>query len=423
MNAALPAGRLAGRLRVPGSKSVTNRALLVAGAAPGESVLEHPLDCDDTRVLARALERLGARVDVSDPAAWRVTGPLRGDPSREVSIDVGPAGTPARFLLALLAALPGRYVLDGSARMRERPMGPLADALRARGARLEALGREGFLPYRIHGGTLRGGRVALPGGVSSQFVSALLLASPLVPGGLEVSIDGPLASARYVDLTRRALAAYAGEGGYRAGRHAIPGDDSAACFPIAGALVSGGRVEIEGLDPSSEQADAVFRDWARRAGGRISFEDGRRLVVEGPPSGAAGLVPISVDVDGAPDAALPLATLLAFAGGPSTLTGTARLREKESDRLEAAADLLRRAGSRAEIREGARGPELLVGGAGVAPRAAAFAAHGDHRVAMSAAVLARALPAGSTLDDPGVVSKSWPDFFAVWARLGPPLGT
>lgn len=427
MSRSLSAGRLNGTLRVPGSKSLTNRALVAAALLPGESLLVDPLDADDTRVLAACLKRLGATV-VPSCGLWRVSGPLAA-PDEEVLLDVGPAGTPARFLLALAAALPGRFVLDGSARMRERPMGPLVEALRGLGASFEPLGREGFLPLRIVGGSLRPGKARLPGGVSSQFVSALLLAAPLVPGGLEVEVEGPLASAEYVALTRAVSSAFS----RGPCQYVVPGDDSAACFPIAGAVASGGRVELLGLVSGSRQPDAVFREWARAAGAVVSWEneggmesakdDGSlRLVVD-----AFTLVrprPVNVDVDPAPDAALPLAAMVAFAGGRSRLSGARRLREKESDRLAAAVDLLSRAGALAgEEDEPAGGVSLLVDGEAGGGRRADFVAHGDHRVAMSAAVLALSLPPGSTLDDPDVVTKSWPGFWKAWSGLISPSGS
>jgi 3-phosphoshikimate 1-carboxyvinyltransferase len=339
-------------------------------------------------------------------------------------IDVGDAGTPARFLSALLPAVPGRYRLDGSARMRERPMSPLFEAIRNLGGQVTCLGREGHLPVAIRGGTLRGGRVAIRGDVSSQFLSALQLVSPLVPGGVTLDVTGPVVSGAYLALTRRVLEGFAASpgGGYRPARFRVPGDDSAACFPIAGALVSGGRVTVHGLARDSEQPDAEFRAWAARAGGVLAWEtaaDGEEsLVASGPGGGARDLRPMDLDVDAAPDAALPLAAALAFANGTSTLSGVARLRDKESDRLAAAVDLLARSGASVSAGEDADGaPVLSIAGRSGAPRAAAFAAHGDHRVAMSAAVLALALPAGSTLDDPACVGKSWPGFWDAWNPL------
>lgn len=420
-------GRLSGDLFVPGSKSLTNRALVAAACADGESLLLNPLESSDTRALTAALRLLGAEIFL-EGVEWRVRGPLRpsGHSDSEVFIDVGDAGTPARFLAALLPAIPGRYVLDGTPRLRERPMNPLFEAIRALGADVTFLGRAGFLPVSIRGRSLRGGRVAIRGDVSSQFLSALMLVSPLVPGGIELDVDGPLSSASYLALTRRVLEGFGASGGsgYRPARFRVPGDDSAACFPIAGALVSGGRVTLRGLARDSEQPDAVFRAWAASAGGALAWEFPAAgedvLTVSGPPGGAKALLPVEVDVDAAPDAALPLAALVAFAGGTSRLTGALRLREKESDRLAAALDLLTRAGAVAREERDARGPVLVVDGRAGVPRPAVLAAHGDHRVAMSAAVLALTLPEGSTLDDPGVVAKSWPGFWSAWDALAQP---
>lgn len=426
MSAARPLrrGRLSGDLQVPGSKSLTNRALVAAACADGESCLLNPLDSTDTRALTSALRLLGAGIFL-EGVGWRVVGPIgrSGHSDSEVFIDVGDAGTPARFLAALLPAIPGRYVLDGTPRLRERPMNPLFEAIRTLGADVTFLGRAGFLPVSIRGGSLRGGRVRIRGDVSSQFLSALMLVSPLVPGGIELDVDGPLASASYVALTRRVLEGFGASGGrgYRPARFCVPGDDSAACFPIAGALASGGRVKLRGLARDSEQPDAAFRAWAAATGGTLAWESSAEgedaLTVSGPPGGAKALLPVEVDVDAAPDAALPLAALVAFAAGTSRLTGVARLREKESDRLAAALDLLTRAGAAAREERDARGPVLVVDGRAGVPRPAAFAAHADHRVAMSAAVLALALPEGSTLDDPGVVAKSWPGFWSAWDAL------
>ncbi|MFI5182060.1 MAG: 3-phosphoshikimate 1-carboxyvinyltransferase [Thermoanaerobaculia bacterium] len=420
----LSTGRLEGTIRVPGSKSVTNRALLAAALAEGESTLINPLESSDTRALAVALKQLGAEV-FFEGAMWRIAGPIRrgghADPGLE--LNVGDAGTPARFLAALLPALSGRFVLDGSSRMRERPMEPLLSVLRSLGAQIEPLGRDGFLPIRIEGGTLHGGSARIRGDVSSQFLSALMLMSPLVTGGIQIEIEGPVSSAAYLALTRTVLDAFGGlpGGGYRPTRFPVPGDDSAACFLIAGTIVSSGRIRILGLSRRSEQPDAVFRDWAGRTGGRISWEgddENTALTIDARQiAGPSGIRPLSVDVDAAPDAALPLAALLAFAGGTSVLAGAARLREKESDRLAAALDLLERSGAVARAEGEGREVRLVIDGRNGTPHTAHFAAHGDHRVAMSAAVLALALPPGSNLDDPAAVGKSYPEFFRDFESL------
>ena len=234
---------------------------------------------------------------------------------------------------------------------------------------------------------------------------------------------GPVASAAYLALTDRVLKGFgaAPGGGYRPAHFRVPGDDSAACFPIAGALVSGGRVTVRGLARDSEQPDAAFRSWAAALGGTLAWEtdaEGEEaLAVTGPRGGARALRPLEADVDAAPDAALPLAAALAFAGGTSRLTGVARLAGKESDRLATAVDLLARSGASARVETGADGgPVLAIDGTRGAPRAAAFAAHADHRVAMSAAVLALVLP-DATLDDSSCVAKSWPRFWEAWNPL------
>lgn len=406
----LPTGRLCGTVRIPGSKSYTNRALVAASLSSQPWVLHNPLDSDDTRTLARALSLLGAEVSLQE-GAWKVDGPLRPTSGPDpVVLEIGPAGTPARFLLAVCSALRGLFVLDGSPRMRQRPMGDLTAALRQLGADIEAIDREGFLPLRIRGRELSGGTVRIDGSVSSQFISALLLIQPLLKTQLEIEVLGKPVSGAYVDMTRETLEEFAtGSGHYE-----VPGDDSGACFFMAGAAVSEGSVRLEGLRRRSIQPDAVFRSWVEQAGARVFWSDG--LVVEGPK--VADLRAIRTNVDGAPDAALPLAALLAFAGGNSRLDGTRRLREKESDRLEAARDLLARISTPAATGDDGGFLEIQ-GWPGTRP-AATFDAHDDHRVAMSAAVLALRGDGGSTLTGSESVSKSFPQFFELWESLVEP---
>lgn len=407
MNRKLPAGRLEGTVRIPGSKSYTNRALVAAALAGRPWVLQDPLDSDDTRTLAGALARMGASV-VFSGRRWEIAGPLAVPPSRDpLVLDIGPAGTPARFLLALCSALPGEFVLDGSKRMRERPMGDLVFALRQLGAEIESAEKEGFLPLKIHGRKLRGGHVAIDGSVSSQFISALLLIQCLLESPLTLEVRGQAVSGAYVDMTRETLEEFSRESGH----YEVPGDDSGACFFIAGAAISSGSIRLEGLRKESIQPDAVFRSWAREAGAVVSWEDG--LVVGGPPS--SGLRPLRVSVDGAPDAALPLAALLAFADGTSRLEGARRLREKESDRLAAARDLLSRAATASE--EGADGGFLVIEGRSEPRARASFDAHDDHRVAMSAAVLALRCSEGGELSGAESVSKSFPEFWKLWESV------
>jgi 3-phosphoshikimate 1-carboxyvinyltransferase len=249
--------------------------------------------------------------------------------------------------------------------------------------------------------------VRIDGGVSSQFISALLLMESLLDGPLSLEVLGRPVSGAYVDMTRETLAEF--EGG--SGVYEVPGDDSAACFFLAGAALSSGTVRLQGLRRNSIQPDAVFRTWAEQAGAIVDWQDG--LLVTGPAEG--GLRPLEVNVDEAPDAALPLAALLAFAEGPSRLEGTNRLKDKESDRLAAARDLLSRVATSTASDE--KGSFLTIDGSRSRRTAAAFDAHDDHRVAMSAAVLALRCEAGSTLGGAECVSKSFPRFFEMWGSL------
>ena len=267
---------LDGVFRVPPSKSLTNRALVAAAVAGGGEVLD-PLDCEDTRLLARALEAAGWGVHWADPRRASVT--ARRDRQGSVTVDLGNSGTGARLMLALLAATDGRFVVDGSPRLRERPMGPLLQALEQLGARLEAA-PGGRLPVRIEGRHLSGGSVHITPAVSSQFVSALLLAAPAMASDLRLVVLGELPSAPYIGLTQAVLSAFGGrvEGsgdghrwrvaaaGLRPSSYRVEGDWSAAAFGVAAAAVVGGSVEVTPLAPDSRQGDRAVCDLLAAAG-------------------------------------------------------------------------------------------------------------------------------------------------------------
>jgi 3-phosphoshikimate 1-carboxyvinyltransferase len=410
-----PTARLAARVRVPSSKSLTNRAL-VGSAVAGGGVIRRPLDCDDTRVLAGALSAAGWRVDWGSELRVGERSPVPG----QARIWLGDSGTGARLILALLATTPGRFVVDGSRRLRERPMRPLLDALSALGAGLTAT--EGCLPVAIEGAPLAGGRVSVRAELSSQFVSALLLAAPLMRRGLELAVDGPLPSAPYVELTMGIMRQLGIDATWEraAGRWRVPagqpqtteltieGDWSAAAVFVAAAAVAGGRVEIEGVSPESPQGDRAVAAILGEAGAR-STATANGLLAEGPASR-----PVCADLTDAPDLFPALAAVAAALPPGSRIAGIERLRHKESDRVSAMVDNLRGLGARVEI----AGSELRVTGAMVQARTGArrVTAAGDHRIAMAMAVAA--LHAGPLeLDDPGCVSKSFPGFWESWREL------
>ena len=412
----LPRAReVRGEVRVPGSKSATNRALVLAALAGRPVEIAGPLESADTAVLLQCLLAMGARGG-SVEGGLRLGGPLAGDPSREIALDVADSGTAARFLAAICAAVPGRFRLDGSARLRERPMAELLAALAAGGAEIACLEREGHLPLAIAGGTLRSGALAVDASRSSQFLSALLLAAVAVDGGLTVRASGGVVSAPYVEETLAALAAFghearrdgpsftvrAGSGGRPADRYAVPGDDSSALPLLAAAGVVGGRVTVRGVRPDSTSADARARAVLERMGIALAREP------DGVTASFSGRRLAAIDVDAAdfPDAVPALAALAALADGESRFRGIGHLRLKESDRIGALAALVAAAGGSA--RAGAS--ELAVSSGLRAEGIARLPTARDHRIAMAAGLLAIAR-GDCLIEDPGCVAKSYPGFF------------
>jgi 3-phosphoshikimate 1-carboxyvinyltransferase len=415
----VPAGRrIAGRLRVPPSKSATHRAYNLALLAAQPMVVERPLVAEDTELFEEALRRCGFAVERDEREVRLRPGPTPA----QAEIFCGNAGTLLRFLTATLTALPGRFLLDGSPRLRERPIGPLVDALRGLGASIDYAGRTGFAPLRIAGATLRGGRVRLDAGESSQYLSALLMAGCRAPEAIAIEVP-VLASAPYVDLTVRALAVFgAGVGRrgavwmvqpspLRADRFVVEGDYSAACYPAAAAALSRGRVVLEGLAAESAQGDRRFLALLAEMGARVGFV-GQELVVEG---GALGAV--DCDLGDVPDQVPTLAALAPFARGVTRIRNVRHLRIKESDRLRAMAEGLNRLG--AEVTELEDG--LVIPGVWAERQppenAVTVDPHGDHRIAMSLALVGLRRP-GVTLASPEVVGKSYPGFWSDLAMLG-----
>ncbi|MDX1502049.1 MAG: 3-phosphoshikimate 1-carboxyvinyltransferase [Thermoanaerobaculia bacterium] len=414
----IPGGRrFAGRVEPPPSKSLTNRHLVLALLARRPVVIERPLVSEDTDALAAALETLGFTLR-RGRGELAIEPPAR--PAREAAIDCRASGTMARFLTAALAALPGRFRLDGGARLRERPLGPLATALETLGARFAWEGRRGHLPVTVAGGTLRGGEVELDAGLSSQFLSALLMAALGALDEVRVRVRA-LTSAPYVELTLRAMAEWGGrvesEGeGYRVvpgitppRRLRVPGDDSSACYPAAAAALTGGEARLAGLARESAHPDRRFFALLEEMGARCEWL-GQELLVRG----TGALRAVDADLSEMPDQVPTLAVLAPFARGTTVIRNVAHLRLKESDRLAAVAAGLESAGARASVAaDGLTIPGLW---AHRPPpgRPALVETFGDHRIAMSFALLGLVRP-GLSVADPGVVEKSYPGFWRDFA--------
>jgi 3-phosphoshikimate 1-carboxyvinyltransferase len=408
-----PAIAVRGGIRVPPSKSATNRALLLAALTEAPVEIVRPLESDDTRALVRCLEAMGASIEPTENGL-RVAGPLRGVPGAEVFLDAGDSGTAARFLAAAAAATKGRFLLAGSPRLCERPIGELVAALRGAGAGLEYRGREGCLPLAIEGGGLASGEVVVDASRSSQFVSALLLAGVAVEGGLRVRTLGPAVSIPYVGTTLEVLRDFGHDVasgqtltvrcGPRIGaRYATPGDYSSAVALAAAAGAAGGDVVLSGLRWPTADADAGALPVLERMGMRIAAG------AEGVTASAASdaLRAVSAVATDFPDAVPVLAALAMLAPGESTFSGIGHLRLKESDRMASIVALAASVGARAVASEDA---VVILGPPGPSDAVRRVPTFRDHRIAMAAGILALRVP-GLLVEDPDCVAKSYPRFF------------
>jgi len=416
-------GALDAEVAVPGSKSLSNRALVAAALARGESRLEGLLESEDIAVMRRALEALGAGVEPLPAAdAWRVTGTGGALRTPTGALDVRASGTAARFLTAVAALAPGPVTVDGTPRLRQRPVGDLVDALAALGAEVEARGPGGCPPVRVAGGGLAGGTAAVDARRSSQTVSALLLVAPYAGRDVRLElVDGRLVSRSYVDLTvqlmgafgvaveRPAEGVYAVAAGrtYRGRSYRVEPDASTAAYFFCAAAITGGRIRVPGLAGDSAQADLGLLEVLERMGCRVLRQAGG-VEVRGPAGGE--LRGVDVDMNALPDAVLALAVTAAFARGPTRIRNVGHLRIKESDRLAGLETELRRLGCGARV----EGETLIVEPAPL--HGAAIDTYDDHRMAMAFALAGLRVP-GVEIRDPGCVAKSWPSYFDALARL------
>lgn len=406
---------------LPGSKSLTNRALVCAALARGECRLDGVLFADDTEAMLDGISALGVPTAVDRVSSTvTVTGAGGHPPASGAVIDARLSGTTSRFLLPVAGLGRGTFVVDGGAPLRSRPMGDLLEALERLGAQIEPLGEPGHLPVRVEASGLAGGSVAVRGDVSSQFLSALLLSAPAMGDGLEVSVDGPLVSVPYVDMTVEVMRAFGAtverdrallrvaSSGYDAPEsYRIEPDASAASYFFAAAAILGGRVRIEGLGRSSLQGDVAFVDVLEQMGADVTREADAIEV-----RGTGVLRGVEVDLGDLSDTAQTLAVVAAFADSPTTISGIGFIRAKETDRIGSVVAELRRCGIEAD--ELADGMRIHPG----IPQPATVETYHDHRMAMSFALLGLRSP-GIAIADPGCVAKTFPDFWQALEGLRP----
>lgn len=426
--------RAHGRIILPGSKSISNRTLLLAALAQGSTCLDGLLASDDTHVMLQALDQCGIRVDRTGPEQVVVHGACPF-PGRTAELFLGNAGTAIRSLTATLAVMGGDYTLSGIARMHERPIGDLVDALRSWGCQVDYLGSPGYPPLRIGLATLQYGQpIRVKGNVSSQFLTALLMAAPIVAGAtgndqnIVIEVDGELISQPYIYITLRLMEQFgvtvrhegwqrfeiaAGARYSSPGRLAIEGDASSASYFMALGALGGGPLRIEGAGSASIQGDIGFADVVEAMGATVAHEANAITVSSPGVAGGFRLRAFNLDFNLIPDAAMTAAAMALFADGPCTLRNIASWRVKETDRIAAMHAELEKLGARVES-----GPDWLRVHP-LAPdewRQAEIVTYDDHRMAMCFSLAAFG-PVPVTILDPDCVSKTFPDYFRVWQTL------
>lgn len=411
-------------LSPPGSKSLTNRALLIAALADGATVLDGVLFADDTRRMLEALQTLGFELDI-DEDAKRVTVHGQGGnfPVKECDLNLGNAGTAMRFLTAGLCLGQGTYTLDGIARMRERPIGELVEPLKQLGAEIDYLGEVGFPPLRINDSPyFEGGFITLKPTLSSQFISALLIAGPCTPRGITLTFDGPVTSLPYIKMTLKLMkhfgvkhewggpkknAVRVTAAGYRAKPYTIEPDASnASYFLAAAAAVPGSSCTIKNLGGESVQGDADFCMVLGLMGCNVD-QHTHTTTITAPSSGK--LKGVDVRLNQMPDMAQTLAALAILAEGSTRIRKVGNLRVKETDRMEAIRVELTKLGADVEL----RGDDILItppAGNTITP--ASVDTYDDHRMAMAFSVIGLATPPGTvTINDPDCVNKTYPNYW------------
>jgi len=428
----MPVQGAQGEIVLPGSKSISNRALLLAALAPGQTRLQGLLDADDTRVMQAALRTLGVTITPLAAEDVIVAG-AAAFAQRRADIFLGNAGTALRPLTAVLAVLGGDYHVSGVARMHERPVGDLVDALRQLGARIDYAVTSGYPPLRIGQGNVSAAkRVRVRGNVSSQFLTALLLAAPLVVqasgADLVIEVDGPLISKPYIGITLKLMTQFGvhvqDEGGARfvvpahsayasPGQVQVEGDASSASYFMALGTIGAGPVRVQGVGSASMQGDVAFAHTLAAMGARITWED-HALTVQGVEvAKGARLRAFDADFTAIPDAAMTAAVLALYADAPCTLRGIGSWRVKETDRIAAMQTELKKLGAHVESGQDWLRVHPLARGAW---RTASIHTYDDHRMAMCFSLTAFGTKPVS-IENPDCVSKTFPEYFSAFLGM------
>ena len=417
-----PIAKVSGEINVPGSKSLSNRALLLAALAEGETELTNLLDSEDIEHMLNALTKLGINYRLSEDKTQCVVQGNGGafNVAEPLKLFLGNAGTAMRPLCAALAASNVDTVLTGEPRMEERPIGDLVDALREADAEVTYLKNEGFPPLQIKGKTLNGGEMSVDGSVSSQFLTALLMAAPLFSGDVTIRIKGELVSKPYIDITLDTMAKFgvtvendnyqtftvSGDAKYIApGKFMVEGDASSASYFLAAGAIKGGTVRVTGIGQNSIQGDIRFADVLEAMGATVVWNDEYVEITGAPLKG------VNMDMNHIPDAAMTIATTALFAEGPTTMTNIYNWRVKETDRLAAMATELQKLGAKVE-----EGHDYIKVWPTESLKHAEIDTYNDHRIAMCFSLVALS-DTPVTINDPGCTRKTFPDYFTRFKTL------
>ncbi len=406
-------------LRVPGSKSLTNRALLIAALAEGKTTLTNALFSDDSHYFANALQKLGFDVELNPEKTEMTIHGLGGKiPASSAELFIGNAGTAARFLTAFLTLGNGEYLLDGEPRMRERPIGDLLNALETLGAKLDA--KDNCPPVKISASGLAGGKTEIAGNISSQYLSALLMIAPYAQSPVEIEVSTDLNSKPYIDMTLSIMRDFGVDikrDGYERfiiepaiysslPNYLIESDASAASYFFAAPAICGGKVRVENISRSSVQGDIDFLDILAEMGCEINERENAIEV-----TGTENLRGVDVDMRDISDTAQTLAAIAPFASSPTRITGIGFIRAKETDRVSAVCTELARLGIRVEEYED---------GMKIYPceniQRAEIQTYNDHRMAMAFSLIGLRAD-GVEIENPSCVSKTFPNFFDVLDKL------
>ncbi|KAL0464646.1 UNVERIFIED_CONTAM: 3-phosphoshikimate 1-carboxyvinyltransferase, chloroplastic [Sesamum latifolium] len=433
-----PIKEISGTVKLPGSKSLSNRILLLAALSEGTTVVDNLLSSDDIHYMLGALKTLGLHVEEDKAKQQAVVGgsgglfPVSKEAKDEIQLFLGNAGTAMRPLTAAVVAAGGNasYVLDGVPRMRERPIGDLVSGLKQLGADVDCFLGTNCPPVRVVGkGGLPGGKVKLSGSVSSQYLTALLMAAPLALGDVEIEIVDKLISVPYVDMTLKLMERFGvsvehsdswdrflvrGGQKYKSpGNAFVEGDASSASYFLAGAAVTGGTITVEGCGTSSLQGDVKFAEVLEKMGAEVTWTE-NSVTVKGPPRDASGrkhLRAIDINMNKMPDVAMTLAVVALFADGPTAIRDVASWRVKETERMIAICTELRKLGATVE-----EGPDYCVITPPEKLNVTAINTYDDHRMAMAFS-LAACADVPVTIRDPGCTRKTFPNYFDVLATF------